>query len=420
MTRLNFRTREEAFNFLDSYALTRKQEIDRRRLSKDSGFIKSYTFETAADHSGQGITPIQLQRSLSPAHWKITPVDDGFFRVDKGQETLGFVDIFSERHFVLHTFAEARQMDIAIQNLVRGSSELDFTWFAGNYLNLIWETYIRENMPHRFVSFKFEHESRFENGRWADSGQEDYGISELDETTLDDETAEVHERRASTLRVNARVNKVAQVLPQLQNVLPDFKAIKMLRIPAYERPGGYEFWDWGKVTYRSPSFRDGRDYLYQITAHYQEATEIIEGVTWFQAEKTNLHDGAETITLTGAPITFTFPEPIEMPTFQNFIITTFEKNRGPLRLWGNPIWLDERKVHVYGVDLHLWQRIYLELTPSRFVLVLPKGTCGNTVHRLISNIQRYISPEVQTHIGNYRYEDIVRNVLLNRTDQYVQ
>ena len=83
-------------------------------------------------------------------------------------------------------------------------------------------------------------------------------------------------------------------------------------------------------------------------------------------------------------------------------------------MWGNPIYLSEKKVHVYGVDLHLWQRIYLDLTPKRFVVILPRGACGNTVHRLVTNTQRYLDPGVKTFIGDRPYNDLIRDTLLGR------
>jgi hypothetical protein len=88
--------------------------------------------------------------------------------------------------------------------------------------------------------------------------------------------------------------------------------------------------------------------------------------------------------------------------------------QGPLRLMGNPIRLSERKVHVYGVDLHLWQRIYLEMTPKHMTVVLPRGTCGNTIHRLVTNIQRYVAPTINVFIGDTRYSDLIQNVFLGK------
>lgn len=143
-------------------------------------------------------------------------------------------------------------------------------------------------------------------------------------------------------------------------------------------------------------------------------TEAIERTIWLQVEETKLQKSTTDTTLRGAPVTLEFAPPLDLPIFKNFVTTTFERGQGPLRLWGNPIYLSDKKVHVYGVDLHLWQRIYLDLTPKRFVMILPRGTCGNTVHRLITNIQRYLDPGVKTFIGDRPYDDLIRDTLLGR------
>ncbi len=70
--------------------------------------------------------------------------------------------------------------------------------------------------------------------------------------------------------------------------------------------------------------------------------------------------------------------------------------------------MDVQKVHAYGVDRHVWQPIDLELTPAHVVALLPEGTCGNTIHRLITNIQRFLDPAVEAWIGDAPYDDFLK------------
>jgi len=191
----------------------------------------------------------------------------------------------------------------------------------------------------------------------------------------------------------------------------------MLRVPAADVRGGYDFWSWGKVTYRAPSFRDGRSQIRSIIRLYEQSTRLIEKKLWLQAEKTILRDESANVTLTGAPVTLVFEPPLSLSTFQNLIATTFERGQGPFRLWGNPIRLGEHKAHVYGIDMHLWKRLYLEITPRQMLVILPHGTCGNTVHRLVANVQRYLSPAVNVFIGDESYSDLVESVFLGRASR---
>ena len=403
MDALHFTSREKVFDFLDDYACQRKEEIDRRQLGKDQGLIKSYLMETLPTN-GDAVMDVPV--ILRGTGWQVTPIDGAaLYRVRDNEGEIGFLEPLSSRHLALHSTKEARRADKALRNTVFATAQLDFAWLAGSTFQTIWQHLVLPQMPDRFVTFKFEHLARFEDAPW--DGQD----GELDEDWSADELIE---RRASTLAITERSNQIARFLPQLQTYHPPFKAIKMLRIPAAEARGGYDFWSWGKVTYRAPSFRDGRSQILSITRLYEQTTRAIEQRLWLQAEKTTLRDGSESVTLTGAPVTLVFDPPLSLPTFQNFISTTFERGQGPLRLWGNPIPLGEQKVHVYGIDLHLWKRIYLEITPRQMLVVLPQGTCGNTVHRLAANVQRYLSPTVDVFIGDVRYDDLIEDVFLGR------
>lgn len=70
---------------------------------------------------------------------------------------------------------------------------------------------------------------------------------------------------------------------------------------------------------------------------------------------------------------------------------------------------------MHAVDRHLWQPLFLELTAKGCTLILPKGTCGNVVHRFVTNVQRYLDPAALAYIGNKEYkvlvEDAIRKVL---------
>jgi hypothetical protein len=398
-----FTSREQVFDYLDSYASQRKEEIDRGQLGKEQGLIKSYLIETRHDGDGD---PTSLDVVLGGTGWRLDSIDgESLYHVRDAGGEIGFLEPLSSRHWALHSTQATKRVDKAVNNAILNTAQLDYIWFAGSYFQAIWQNLILPQMPERFVTMKFEHLGRFDDGSW--DGQD----NEPDEAAGDGEWVE---RRASVLAITERSGQVGQFLPQLQKIHPPFNAIKMLRIPATDTRGGYDFWSRGKVTYRAPEFRDGRSQIFSIARLYEQTTRAIERRLWFQAERTHLRDGSESITFTGSPVTLTFEPPLPLSTFQNLVATTFDMGQGPLRLMGNPIRLSERKVHVYGVDLHLWQRIYLEMTPKHMTVVLPRGTCGNTIHRLVTNIQRYVAPTINVFIGDTRYSDLIQNVFLGK------
>jgi hypothetical protein len=93
-------------------------------------------------------------------------------------------------------------------------------------------------------------------------------------------------------------------------------------------------------------------------------------------------------------------------TFDRWIQIGFQK-RNRFKLWGDPIRLGPTKVHVYGADRHLWQPINMEITAKQLVAILPVGTCGNTFHRLVTNIQQYVAPKINAWVGSDPFNDLV-------------
>ncbi|MBI3760709.1 MAG: hypothetical protein HY260_02465 [Chloroflexi bacterium] len=398
-----FRSREEVFDFLDDYAFERKEEIDRRQLGKETGLIKTYVFETSPENPASS-GPVTLLRGTD---WQVEPIGhDGLYTARDSEGELGFIELVSPRHLMLHSIRKKEKADGAVIRAVRNTAQLDSLWLAGEYFLNLWKTVILPQSPDRFITLKFEHLTQFEDAA--------AGFDETDDDREEERSEEnIAERRASISTITERAERVGKFLPQLQSFHPPFKAVKMLRIPASER-GGYEFWSWGKITYRAPSFREGREQALSVTRLYEQTTRAIERTLWLRTEPVAMK-GGEGLTLRGAPLVLQFSQPLSLSTFHNLVAVTFERGQGPLRLWGNPIWLNERKVHVYGIDLHLWQRLYLELTPYRMVVVMPHGTCGNTAHRLMTNIQRYVDPAVTMYIGETTYSDIIREALLGKT-----
>jgi len=51
----------------------------------------------------------------------------------------------------------------------------------------------------------------------------------------------------------------------------------------------------------------------------------------------------------------------------------------------------------------------LEATSRQLTAVLPHGTCGNTIHRLVTNVQRWFDPHVEVWLGSESYKTAVAN-----------
>jgi|ERR1039458_30726 hypothetical protein len=107
--------------------------------------------------------------------------------------------------------------------------------------------------------------------------------------------------------------------------------------------------------------------------------------------------------LTGGPIELTFSRRLsDFPGFIDRLLSS----RAPFRLWGVVDDYGDEYVEVDAVDLHVGSRVRLEISPNALRLHLLRGGCGNTVARLISNLQRHVDgriaaadPAIQAHLA---------------------
>ena len=397
-----FETQKELFSFLDDYAFDRKQELNRKNLGEDKGFIKSYVFETSSEEDISH--PATIIRNLEDMSWNYEEINGIYYINSHRKRPIGYLESISNRFIMLHSIEKADNIETFIGKSIKDSINIDKMWVAGSFFSVIWEKLIQNHLPNRYVKFKFSHEAKFQVANkeiWEDF---EYDIEA-------DELLDSSERRESSLMFSELAYKVENFLNPLQKLHPPFKAIRMLRLPSRNSPGGYEFYKDGKITHRAESFRDGRYQIIEIIRLYEKVTKQIEDIIWLQTEKTKFTNRTN-ISISGTPVTITFEEPLALETFHNFIKLTFKNHSGPMKIWGNPIYFGPKKVHIYGIDEHLWQKIYLDLSPNRFVIIVPHGTCGNTVHRLITNVQSYLDPGIDAYIGSYSYKKIIEDVLM--------
>jgi len=397
--------RQELFAWLDDYATARKEELDRKKLEKDFGLPKAYLLETSPNGDAA--------KALQALPWHSELIDEDLhFLFDSGKDPFGVLEQLTERHFALYTLQKTSPFEGTLRRAVLETPWVDFAWFAGLVLDILWWDYVLPLHPYRFTKLTFEHEARFERTGRLDDWEEAVGEEdEFGEVGLEDEEASIPlEHRASSLAITEQAQRIKTFLPKLQETHTPFRALRTLRLPAAER-GGYELWSWGKMTFRAPSFTEGRANLLTITHLYHLATRRLEDQAWIQAEPLPLGPQGEGHRLKGVPVTLRFSEPLSQAVFAQFVRSVFGRALNLFRLWGNPIWRGETYAYVHAVDLHLWKPLGLELMPSHFRVLLPQGTCGNTVHRLVQNVQHYLDPAVQVFVGETDYKEIFRQAL---------
>ncbi len=93
-------------------------------------------------------------------------------------------------------------------------------------------------------------------------------------------------------------------------------------------------------------------------------------------------------TMTGQPVVIEFSRRI--PDLETFTLELFA-SRAPFRLWGIPEVAagdgPGPQAYVTAVDLHVGQMLRMDIGATWMRVYLDRGSCGNTIARLVSNLQ---------------------------------
>ncbi len=143
----------------------------------------------------------------------------------------------------------------------------------------------------------------------------------------------------------------------------------------------------GKFAASGESFELHQQFVRQVVTRYAAFVRALEAraISWDPLDS-DLDGGG---TLTGQPVVIAFSRPI--PDLDRFTAELLAC-RIPFRLWGVPRTVDDDDdgggvVEVDAVDLHVGQRLRLDIGRTWMRVYLERGSCGNTVARLASNLQ---------------------------------
>jgi hypothetical protein len=158
---------------------------------------------------------------------------------------------------------------------------------------------------------------------------------------------------------------------------------------------------WGAFAAHGEQFTHHAQFVQLVIGRYARLIESIEALALRFETLRNLSSGPQEpgnggadatmeadydlggATFSGMPIGLRFSRPIpDLPAFCDELFSS----RAPFRLWGQPAITDDEAL-VEAVDLHVGQRIGIELGRDWMRVYLHAGSCGNTVARLISNLQ---------------------------------
>lgn len=407
--------RFEVYRIFNGLSAEGKEGLERGRMRVP--LVKTFLLEHVSPR--HGATVKSLQQIWSGLHAEPTQIDESFFSVeDLVKETdgspvhrgiTGYLEKYDERFFAYHTVEDSLTARKRVTKWATHSPDLDFAWFTSPLLKALWNRDVSQRGDHRFGKLVFRHESVFELPEDAAETVEDEEQAASAEEPETEESPEL-ERRKFRSEMGDCIGRIRRSLDGMQASYSPLNALFSVRIPSHLGRGGHELFQHGQLTNRADSFEDHRNtarYLYRI---YKSVLETTEDHAWGGLQTgTSGNAGWR-----GVPLLVNFDEPLTKPTFDFWISRAFRKN-GIFKLWGEPLRLGPTKVHLYGADRHLWQPINMEFTERGIVAILPRGTCGNTFHRLVTNIQRYVCPKIDAWLGSRRFESFLDHMDLKTT-----
>jgi len=395
------RNHHQMIRFFDGYANERMEEIDERKLKRP--LVKTHLLEIL--DGDETNTTKGLQATFQRRGLRLEALEDGLYlATSQKMGEIGFMERLRPRIVALYSTKESKDLKPWVHNLVLHSPEFDHVWLSGLTFGVLWELVTKLSQSHRFTKLVFTHDSIFD----IDVGSAEPEEEEEDTNKVlgEDDIEEIAERRATSFRLVDRIGVIQSKLRKLQADYSPLYAISQLRFPSPVGRGGHDFYDDGRVTNRSQSFRDHRNHVMFVVRIYEQLLKSTEEQAWYSIQESVGVPG-KFRKIVGAPVVIRFKEPLNPSVFDYWIKATFERKRNRFRLWGHPIRLGPTKVHVYGIDRHIWQPLFLELTAKGCTAIIPNGTCGNTVHRLVTNIQRYLDPGAEAYIGDKPYRKMV-------------
>jgi hypothetical protein len=339
--------------------------MDRNSLSRQFVADGRRTWKTYVLEAHPKTTPEALLREAFPQSIVEASSDVHLLNLNVGQASY-VVDTLEDRFWSFHTSVPANVARRPIAAAASRRHDLDFVWLPSAHLRAIerhWRT--------KWISSDF----RATEYRPAES---------------------VH-----NLSFHASGGSSQQLLDAISQ-LPEYTyALSLDRVgvtAADELLGTVE----EAVTRKATFLASGESFpLHQLVVadtiqRYRRLVEAAEvlALGFDRLDEETVHEGGDDAQggrLTGSPIEFRFSKPLV--NFDSFL-SQILCSRAPFRLWGIVEDYSERYVEVEAVDLHVGSRIRLEMSPEMIRIHLRRGGCGNTVARLVSNLQHHVDGNI--------------------------
>ena len=365
----NTMNRRKMSELLDEHLRSVNVYFDREsEFPKGRGPLKTYIVEAHAPNGAclvDGDALELLTRLSKDVGLRVSKTDDKNLYEVLSQRAGFFFDLLDPRFWVVHTMSNVDVAEEVLTTLISTYPFLDYAWPSADIMRAIQTT-------GKSLGFTID----FDETRLSSPAV-------AEEELLRDPDAVVKIRFGGT-GAEALVRKLNEVVPNAMA----FAMVKFSRDDS--STGSYII---SELDHRGRLKAAGNS----VNLHLQTVSEFLHGYKSFIMaieEVAKIHT-KQTGELIGSPIILEFPTPLK--DFEGFV-KALVSCKEPLKLWGlvNPI--REDFVQIDGVDLHSGSRLRMDVTTAYLRIYLGPNSCGNTVARLLRNLQAHISSVVSLHL----------------------
>jgi len=325
--------------------------------------VKTVAVEANLDEDSAERAMLRVARLADAAGLRFEQLDDESLALVSGERGAIFVDALDPRFWLVHSLAQSDFLHGLLREAVRSTRDLDWCW-----------------LPRHLIE-DFRHAGNVE---WFKT---DFEADQLTPARGDP---------ARRLRVQLEGDGAYRLL-QLISGQVDYSHAAALTAMAVEFSAPdvgtiLEVADYkGRFAATGNSFELHVGLVSRMVRAYAEYVRGIE--RRFALEWTSEEDGG--LALEGEVVGITFVKRVQ--DFDTFLAGLFSC-RDPFRLWGVPRRVTDSFASVEAVDLHVGTVLPIDISADGLRVYLRDDSCGNSVARLVANLQHRYDATIRAPI----------------------
>ena len=349
---------------LQNYLLKIVDEDQENEEQGNDKKIKTYIIESniSSPSNVSHIPKYSVIKTTDNPNLKIIHLPDIQPKKGRSEKQLIYLDSSDPRFWLLHTNIGSKRMQYFVNEFVlENNSQLDFSWFASNFLE-------NKCAIGKGEGFGLKYENSFLNGS-------DF----LDEGPI---------RRFSMLFWGGRPKDVLDGLKTNPGLVSGVSLSRVKRI--FRTEDGYV---------KENISRDGQFTLTKgdsIDSHllavdnvkmqYESIIQTIEND--YRINYTSTENGYN---VKGTYSVIKLEKRID--NFKIFLDHLLSGNQ-PFRIFGLPNKVTKDFASVFAIDLHTNHKFNMEISPNSIRIYLYKNSCGNVLTRLMTNLQQFYDSQI--------------------------